>query len=57
VLAVVHQLAGLSIPECGRAPAELRPRVEHQHLRTATGQGTRRAEAGEPAADDDDVVA
>src|SRR5687767_11224466 len=57
VLAVVHQLSGLSIPECGRAAAELRPRVEHQHLRTATRQGAGRAEAGETAAYDDDVVA
>jgi hypothetical protein len=57
VLAVVHELAGVAIAKCRRAPAELRPRIENQHPRAAARQRARGAEAGETAAYDDDVVA
>ena len=56
VLPVVHALAGRRIGERGGAPAERRPRLEHEHARAALGQRRRGAQAGEAAADDDDVV-
>ena len=53
VLAVVDELAGLAVGEGGRASAELRPRIEDEHAHAALGQQRRRAQPGEPAADDD----
>ena len=55
VLAVVHALAGGRIGERGRPAAERRPRLEHEHADAALGQRRGGAEAGEAAADDDDV--
>ena len=56
VLAVVHELAGLAIDERRRAAAELRPRVERRaRVRRARRAARRGAQAGEAAADDDDV--
>ena len=55
VLAVVDELAGVAVGERGRASAELRPRVEHEHALARLGQHGRRAQAGKAGADDDDV--
>src|SRR6185503_15749271 len=55
VLAVVDQLAGVAVGERGGAPAEAGLRLEHQHVRAVFRQAGGCAQAGEAAADDDDV--
>src|SRR6185503_9718037 len=55
VLAVVDQLAGVAVGERGGAPAESGLRLEHQHVRAVFRQAGGCAQAGEAAADDDDV--
>jgi hypothetical protein len=55
MLPVVHALAGSRIRKRCGSSAECRPCFEHEYSQAALGQGRRRAQAGESAADNDDI--
>jgi hypothetical protein len=56
VLTVINQLTGHAVPERGRPSAQPCPGFEDDDPATTLGQGRRRAQSGEPGADDDDIV-
>ena len=56
MLAVVDQLASLTIRKSGRTPPKPGARLEDQHAGAALRQTDRRTQAGEAGADDHGVV-